>query len=230
MSVVSGTTQAILGREGAEAQAEAAQYSSDLQANMFLINREDMMPSLLIQREREELARDAFRDAIEAIGTPFQFEYEETPGYQFQREEGEKAIQRASGLFGGGGRAIKEATRFQTGLLAQDMMGQRRQALAERQQNIQNLLSVAQGPGAVTNVAPTLASLGASAAARIGEAQQDVGAARASGYFNIANVAGQQAQVGQNLAIRYLANRFGLGGTSIGGGGGATGGGGIIQT
>lgn len=101
--------------------------------------------------------------------------FTETPGYQFQVEEGEKGVLNNLAALGmkNSGAALKALTRFRTGIANQEY------------NNYLNRLAGAAGMGqSQVNATNNLTQ---NAANNIGQATQDAGAARASGYVGAAN-------------------------------------------
>lgn len=124
--------------------------------------------------------------------------FQETPGYQFQVEEGEKGVLNNLAALGmkNSGAALKALTRFRTGIANQEY------------NNYLNRLAGAAGMGqSQVNATNNLTQ---NAASNIGQATQDAGAARASGYVGAANS-------WQN-AIGNISNTWGnaLGGMAYG--------------
>lgn len=114
-------------------------------------------------------------NASAAPATPFKSGFKETPGYQFQVQEGEKGVVNNMAALGmkNSGAALKALTRFRTGLADQTY------------NTYLDRLSGMAGAGAATT--SNQAQLGASSAANQGQTITDAGAARASGYVGGAN-------------------------------------------
>jgi hypothetical protein len=110
-----------------------------------------------------------------ADGQPFQSQFRETPGYQFQVAEGEKGVMNNLSALGmkNSGAALKALTRFRTGL-ADQTYG-----------NYLNRLSGLAGTGQQQAAQNTTA--GANYAANAGNTLESAGQARASGYMGAAN-------------------------------------------
>jgi len=130
--------------------------------------------------------------------------FEESPGQQFLRERGERALLRNASAIGGlGGGNVRSALQ--------------QQGIGFAQQNLQNQLAqlggiAGQGQAATTNVA----ALGAQTAGNIGAGLTGAAQARASGILGQ-----QQAQTqGINQLLQTGGQFFGAGGAGGFGGGG----------
>lgn len=113
--------------------------------------------------------------SVNALAMTAKRGFQETPGYQFMVEEGERGVMNNLAAMGmkNSGSALKALTRFRTGLANQ-----------EYGTYLNRLASVAGMGQTQTN---TTNALTQNAAGNIGRAYQDAGAARASGYVGAAN-------------------------------------------
>ncbi len=157
---------------------------------------------------------DRLRAQMEEANKPIEFTqakgFQETPGYEFQVEQGEKGVLNNLAALGmkNSGAALKALTRFRTGVANQEY------------NNYLNRLSGAAGMGqsqVQSNNAALMAGAGnigsalMSGAANQGNALQNAGAARASGYVGSANA--------WNNALGGLASNIGGGLGHLAGGG-----------
>lgn len=113
--------------------------------------------------------------SVNALAMTAKRGFQETPGYQFMVEEGERGVMNNLAAMGmkNSGSALKALTRFRTGLANQEY-GTYLNRLAE-------VAGMGQTQVSRTN------DLTQVAAGNIGRAYQDAGAARASGYVGAAN-------------------------------------------
>lgn len=176
-SLVSGVVSAGAASQAAGVQASAADKALALQEQTIAQAREDAMPWMqagesALNQYMAEIGIDTGQNAaqIEA-GTAFQ----ETPGYQFNVQEGEKGVLNNLAALGmrKSGTALKALTRFREGL-ADQYYG-----------NYLNRLGQASGMG--QQQANTMGSLTVNAGTNMANTIQDAGAARASGYVGGAN-------------------------------------------
>lgn len=117
-----------------------------------------------------------------------------SPDYQFNLEQGQQAIDRSAAARGGllSGRAVKEGTRFASGLASGEFG------------NYFNRLANLAGIGQTATTAG--AQLGANMAGNVGNLLSNSGAARASGYANSANAWGAALGGAGGLAYDYFSN------------------------
>lgn len=182
-SLVSGVT----GLLGADAQADAAGDAAQLSREMFDIARADALPRI----ETGNRAVGVL-DQVQGLttGTPDMSRFFTSPDYQFNLAEGTKAGQRALSSMGlsQSGPAVKEATRFASGL-----------ASREYGSFVDRLLATA---GLGTTGAAQSAAAGATNASIGGNAVQNRGAARSSGYGAVNDAV--QGGIGNYLLQQYL--------------------------
>jgi hypothetical protein len=151
---------------------------------------------------REEA--QAYLDRMRGGAQPSGFDYrgfEATPGYAFQMQEGTNAVQNAMaarGLRNSGG-AMKELTRFGSGLAAQEYG------------NFLNRLAGQSGQAQTATGA--VAGLGANMAGNAGAGMMAGGQARASGYVGQANAFGNTLNQLGTLAGTYFGQQAPTGAT-----------------
>lgn len=158
----------------------------------------------------------------------------QTPGYEFRRAEGERALQASTAAQGGllSGQALKEAQRYgqdystgefdsylnrlynQIGAVG-SQMGGRQNALSAMYQNLNAYQPIISGG---QNAAGSRAQMGMQSAAQRAGLERDIGDAQASGMIAKSNQL--QSMGGQILDLAgQAAGAFATGGTSLAGGG-----------
>jgi hypothetical protein len=174
-------------KQAAATQAQSAEEANTLQWDMYQQSRQDQLPWL----EAGGRALGTLEERVAAGPGKF----EESPGYQFTKAEGERAINRGlapRGLYGSG-KALKELTRFGTGLASQEydkFLGRHYQSLTP----LQSLAGVGQTTGR------QLGAEGANIGSAMGGNLMAAGQARAQGLVNQATAQAQGLQgVGQAI-------------------------------
>ncbi len=189
----------------ASVQAAAANHAADLNYQAGQNSLAFQKQVLAQQQANIQPWITAGSGALQSIGDitskPFTLptaeEAAQTPGYQFQLEQGQQALDaylKGTGISMSGA-ALKKVADYNTGAASthyQDVVGN---ALAARNANLNPLLSVA-GLGQVsgsslnsnlTQAANTNANTNVSTAANVGNLQTNAAAATASGYVGSAN-------------------------------------------
>lgn len=175
-SLLSGFLGSTAATKASDTQAAATDKATALQAATIAQARADAQPWLdagkaALQQYQGELGLSK----TGAGGTPFKSQFQQTPGYQFQVDQGEKGVvnnMRALGL-GGSGAALKALTKYRTGLADQTY-----------QQYLDRLSGVSTGGQVAEGNSSNQAIAGAQA---VGQGIQDSAAATASGYVGSAN-------------------------------------------
>jgi hypothetical protein len=167
----------------------------------------------LIADQRAQTQAQQQQGGANGTGRPDMSAFFESPDYQFNLAEGQKAIDRSLASRGRAlsGAGVKEGERYASGL-----------ASGEYSNFLNRLTTIAGLGNAAVN---TSANVGVATAGQIGNAQQNAGNARASAYMAGAQgVNGAiQGGISNYLTQQYLNNpKYGYGG---GGGGGGYGGG-----
>jgi hypothetical protein len=181
-AVVGGVATVVSGNKAAAAQRDAANSSIGEQRRQYDQTRADQAP----WRETGILANDklaslygvqrasgTFATPMNADGTPQAYGgFETSPGYAFRRDEGLKAIDRATASRGllGSGAAKKAGGRFADGLASSEY------------ENYANHLAQLAGVGQAATQATSAA--GQNAANNISQAYTNAGNATASAYQN----------------------------------------------
>jgi hypothetical protein len=166
---------------GAEAQANAAQAAGQQSLAQYYQSRQDLLPytetgtqALFQLADLYGVARPDGRGGYTAPGT-----FQGTPGYQFQMDEGQRAIDRSAASRGNlqSGATMRASQRYGTGLANQEF------------NNYANRIASLAGLGQTST--GNVASLGQQAAGQAGNALMAGGAAQASGYGAQAGIANQ---------------------------------------
>ncbi len=198
-AVGSSVIQAKAAGKAADQQSAAAGAAGALQREQFEATQERLDPYMQggVEAYQQQQAMSG------ALGPQAQeqayADFRESPGVQFQREQGESAINRqaaATGGFGGATR-LKELSRFNQGLAEQSI------------NNRFNQLGAITGVG--LGAAQSLGSFGAQAAGAQGQALTQSGQAQAQGTLGQANA--------WSSGLGSLAGIYG-GSGGFGGGGG----------
>ena len=182
----------------ADAQADAANRSSDLQYQQF-------KESTALQEPWRKAGEQALNKLIPLASEyqPFGMQqFQQDPGYAFRMSEGMKALDRTAAARGGllSGATLKGAQRYGQELGSQEYQNAFNRYQAERTARLQPLQSLA-GVGQTT--AQQIAQSGMNMAQNVGETQMSGAAARASGYVGQANA----LTGGLNTGLNYYQNQ-----------------------
>jgi len=204
--LVSAGASIVMGDKAADSQKDASNYAQDVNYRMYEQNREDLMPFRDIELARAEQASEQYTQVIDMIEAGPGV-YEQSPGYDAVKKEGEQSIVKAAGVHGAGGGTLKALSRFNYDLRANDFDRFRNRWLSDVSLRLQ-----AAAPGGA-GTATSIANMGAQSAALQGGYIQDAGAAKASGYLNTAGAINQGLNSIVGAGTRYLANAGGGGST-----------------
>lgn len=200
-SVASGLIGADAANKAAQDQAAASGNALALQNAQYQQNRQDTMPWLAAGKAAlQQYSGELGLTKTNADGTPFKSQFQTTPGYDFQVQQGEKGVVNNLAALGmkGSGAALKALTRFRQGLADQSY------------NNYLDRLS-GQSVGGQTQVNTNNAA-GTANAINVGGLGIDAANARASGYINSANATtnalGNVANIGSN-ALGWLSGNKG---------------------
>jgi hypothetical protein len=186
--------------KAADTQAGAADRAAELQYKMYQENVARQQPFL-------EAGVGALNKLTAAADyKPFGMDqYKADPGYAFRLGEGQKALDRQAAARGGliSGGALKAATRYGQDMGSQEYQNAFNRYQAERQAMLGPLQSLA-GVGQTT--AATLGNAGQSYGAGAGEAYMGGANARASGYVGGANAltGGLSSYLNYNQGQNYM--------------------------
>ena len=213
-SLAGGIIGANAAGDAADTQSAAARYAADLAAAQGARTRADLTPF----RTAGEGALNALVPRLASLTSPITFDQatlEATPGYQFTRDQGLKAVQSSAASRGLGvsGAALKGASRYATGLADSTYNTRFGQELSSRQ-NAYNMLKGVADLG--ENAAAQTGSLGQAATTAQTNALTSGAAASAAGDVGAANALTNALNGGVNSAMNYyylsqLLNRGGGG-------------------
>lgn len=217
---------------GSSAQAGAAEDAANLNKQMYLTTRGDLSPFVgagaatlpnllsLAQSGPTGGGRDYVDLAYQNLPLMMtQQQLEQTPGYQFTRDQGLKSVQSAAAARGLGvsGAALKGVTEYATGLADKTYTNR----FNEAQQRFTDLINLNAGQqGNLTNQynrLSGLATIGGNAAAQTGtqgtalasqagRAEMAAGTAQGTGLMNASNAltGGVNSYLGYNALQQYL--------------------------
>lgn len=208
--------------QAANTEANAANSASQVQQNMFNTVQKNLSP--FISGGQNALTALLAQTGIGANGSfnpnaslvaPFSAQqYQQSPGYQFQLQQGLNATQNAAAAHGGvySGNTLKALTQYGQGLANTDYQ-QALQNYMTQQSNTFNKLSGLAGSG--QNAAANLGGFSGQTAAAIGNNITGAGSALAAGQIGVGNA----ASGGLNSLAYLLAGQgsAGAGGFSAGG-------------
>ncbi len=241
-SIFGADKQADAAKQAAQLQAQSAANSLDFQKQQFATQQQNLAPWLQAGKGAlstlSGLTSTPGQGLLQGFDKQFQAptadQAAQTPGYQFQLQQGQNAIQNSAAARGGlvSGNAATGLDQYSQGLASENYGNTYNRAMQEylnsynifnnNQTNQYNRLAGLAGTG--QNAATELGQLGQSAAGnvaninavsggQIGQNINNAGAATASGYVGGANAIGGGAnQIGQ----LGLLSQLGL----LGGGGG----------
>lgn len=216
-SVVAGLSTAYAANKASSAQTAAAGKASDTALQMYNKTREDLSPYRAVGVDASNKLGAQLNDLTAPINLTQDW-LESTPGYQFTRTQGLKAVQNSAAARGLGisGAALKGAANFATGL-ADNTYKTQFDVANTNKTNAFNRLKALVDTG--ENAAAQTGVLGEKAAYNTAQAQLGAGNAQAAA----ANATGGAiANVGNNIAgYSMFKGLYGDRGTGGGGGAGA---------
>lgn len=220
-SIIGAVVGGLFGNEASEnasaSQVQAGNESNATQLAMYNQNRTDQEP----WRNAGVNALNKLTGQLDSLSKPFtNADFQADPGYQFRLDEGNKAIERsaaARGLNNSGG-TLKALTRYGQDYASGEFSNAYNRYNADRT-SIFNRLAAISGIGQTAQ--NQIANQGTAVANSIGQTQQGMGNARASGYVGGANAFNSAIGQGinsynQNRMIDMFGNRGGGGGYSGG--------------
>lgn len=153
-----------------------------------------------------------------SLNTPFSAaQYQQSPGYAFQMQQGEQAIQDTASAHGGvmGGNTLKALTQYGQGLANTDYQQALNNYMAQQNQQFSQLQTLA---GSGQNAAANLGALGSQTATNIGNNDLAAGNAASAGAVGISNSIGSAANgLGSNYLLASLLNGGGASGATSAG-------------
>lgn len=195
-AVVGGAVASSGAKKAAGAQVQAGQESNATQLAMYNQTRDDQEP----WRKAGETALGQMNAGM-VQGGDFNrdftiADFNKDPGYDFRMQEGQRALDASASARGGvlGGAALKATQRYGQDYASNEYGNAYNRFNADRTNRFNRLSSLA-GVGQTAN--NVIAGVGQNTAYNIGQTQQGMGNARASGY------------IGQSNAISGAANTMG---------------------
>lgn len=196
--------------KAADAQTKAAETAANTQMGMYNQTRSDLAPYRAIGQTAGDTLMSKLSDLTAPI-TMDQNTLEQTPGYQFNRTQGLKAVQNSAAARGLGtsGAALKGAATYATGLADSTYQNQFQNAVTNQTNafnRLKSLVDTGQNASAQTGSAGTSAATGAANAAT------QAGTAQAAAYNNM----GQSISNAANNVGSYYAYKGLYGGSNSG--------------
>jgi len=203
-AAVSGAASIYGANQAANAQTNAANQAAATQMAMYNRTRRDLAP----YREAGAADLTTLQGQLPFLTSPIKMDeatLEQTPGYQFTRSQGLKAVQNSAAArgLGASGAALKGAATFATGLADQTYKDQFNLENINRSNaynRLKGLIDLGEGAAAGTG------SAGVATGQGIAGSQMAAGNAAAAGY----NAYGAAGSGIGNAAMTYgLYNRYG---------------------
>lgn len=212
-AVVGAAATTYASSKAADAQTKAAQTAADTQMGMYNQTRSDLAP----YRDIGQSAGDTLMSKLSDLTAPIvmdQNTLEKTPGYQFNRTQGLKAVQNSAAARGLGtsGAALKGAATYATGLADSTYQNQFQNAVTNQTNafnRLKSLVDTGQNASAQTGSAGTAAATGAANAAT------QAGTAQAAAYNNMGQgISNAANNIGSYYAYKGLYGGPGGGGNA----------------
>lgn len=185
---------------GSNAQASAATNAANLQQQQYQQTRADLAP----YNQAGQAATKSLTAQLPSLTAPItvdQATLNQTPGYQFDLNQGLKSVQNSAAArgLGSSGAAMKGAASYATGLADSTYQNQFNDILASRQ-NTYNMLSGQQSIG--ENAAAQTGSIGSNLAQGAANSLTQAGTATAAGLNGAASAAsnGINSYLGYSLS------------------------------
>lgn len=227
-------------QSAAQTQANAANSASQVEQNMFNTTQANLQPymqagtsSLSALLSGLGLGGNPGAPGYGSLTQPFTAQqFQSSPGYQFQLQQGLQGVQNASSATGGiqGGNTLKALTQYGQGVANQDYYNAMN-AYTQQQNNTFNKLQTVAGSG--QNAAANLGSLGSSVAGQIGSNTIGAGNATAAGQVGASNALGSGvSNLAQMAFLQQLQTPSSSSGSGADGSAGVAGlldGGGILS-
>lgn len=218
-AVVGGAATAYASSQASKAQTNAANTAANTSLHMYDQTRSDLSPF----REAGVGAQTELQGRLPFLTSPIvmdQAALEQTPGYQFNRTQGLKAVANSAAARGLGvsGAALKGAATFATGLADSTYQNQFNNENINRTNTYDRLMGLVrtgEAAGAQTGVAGTAAA-NTAAGAQIGAGNAQGAAAISTGnaVANAANGAVGYAQYANNNGYGGFKGLYGSNATS----------------
>jgi hypothetical protein len=204
-TVIGGTMQASAAKDAARQQSDGAREAANVARENNSIVREDLLPYSASGLSAVDMLADAMgmkegmNPATSVLLSPFRptmEQLEATPGYQFAKTQGLKAVNNSASARGLGisGAALKGAASYATGLADQTFQNQFSNDQAQKTNAFNKLMS--------------MATLGESAAAQTGALGTQNAAYLGNAMMSAGN-AGAQGTLGAGAAYGNMFGRLG---------------------
>lgn len=197
--------------KAAKAQTSAAAQATDAQRQMFDITQGNLQPYMEAGSNSTNMLMNRLPELTQPV-TMDQATLEQTPGYQFTRNQGLKAVQNAASARGLGisGAAQKGAASFATGLADSTYQNQFNNAVTNQTNSYNRFLQLA---GLGENAAAGVGNAATQTGANIGNNLLGAGNAQAASYMNGANAFGNAANSIPNSLItnKFMGGMYGDG-------------------
>lgn len=225
-NVISALLGSNAAQNAAEIQANAANNAANAQLNMYNTTRGDLAPYnalglAAVPKLAELTGTNAGGNPLTAALTkPFTgAELENTPGYQFTKEQGLRGVVNANsaqGLAGGGGALSTAMDKYNTGLASTTYNDQLKNYLAQNQQIFNMLAGIVQGG---QNAAAQTGTFGIQSQTAANNLLTGGANAQAAGVVGSANAFGNAANNIGNLALTnaLLSSMYNNGNNTAGG-------------
>jgi len=200
-TVVSSVVSSNNAKKAANAQTQAAQTAADAQYKQYLQTREDQAPW-------RQAGEKTLSQLSGGLGSGGEFnrnftmaDYQADPGYQFRLSEGQRGIENAAAARGSrySGATLKALARFNSDQASQEYGNAYNRFQNDLSSRFNRLASVSGIGQTATN---QVSAAGQNYANQAGQAIQNAGAARASGYVGQANAINNAIGQGTNAYMQ----------------------------
>jgi hypothetical protein len=203
-ALIGGVTSAVGSHEAASAQTNAADQAAAIQQQQYAQNSANQQPDIAAGHTAlNTIGQDqANGTGFAASFTPQN--YINTPGYQFQQQQGENAVNSSAAATGGvlNGGSLKALDQYTTGLANSTYSQAYQNYLAGSAQSYSQLYGVA---SLGENAAASLGAQGVTSTNNQGNYLTQAGNAQAAGDVGVAN--GINSAVSGASTLGYLANQ-----------------------
>jgi Chaperone of endosialidase len=204
-AIGSAVIQGNAAESAAQTQAGAAQNATNAELSMFNTTQNNLKPYMTSGVNN----LNKLNSLIPSLTTPFSAtQYQQSPGYAWQKSQGIDAIQNSASAAGGiaGGNTLKALQTYGTGLADQDYQ-QALQNYMQQQQQTYGMYSNLVNSG--QSAAAGLGGIATTVGGQIGSNAIGAGNALAAGQIGVANAA-----TGGINSLAQIANLYGNGGMS----------------
>lgn len=204
-AVVGGIINSNASRRAAQTQADASNNATQIQKDMFDIQRSDQQP----WREAGQQALGQLTSNMGELNRSFSMgDFQKDPGYQFRMDEGQKALERSAAARGGlqSGATMKAISRYGQDYAANEFQNAYNRFNNDKTNRFNQLATVA-GIGQTANnqVGQAGQNFANNASNNMMSAANAQSAAQMAQANNLSNIAGQ----GANAWMQYqMMNKF----------------------